>query len=317
MRCWSGMWCFRRRLVGSRQAVPIVCFGWLVFAGSLAATAAAEQGSRRSAEATATSGSALGTRHQPQAPGGRSSKAMHDKTTIHALISRTARRQGVEPALVHAVVSAESAYNPKAVSRAGAIGLMQVMPATAVDYGVSNPSALFDPTVNVDTGVRHLKRLLRKYRNDYGRVIMAYNAGEGVVDRTDSNVTYAETLGYTESVIRRYRKLGGTQPTEAVLRKVAALRGKRGHAKQRQARPSETEPGLLLPKVSPNLEVGKLLSSLESPSRIGSPAVAAQSARAHDRSLIRSGLRTGIDPAIRPAVPAPSARAASGQPELR
>ena len=317
MRCWSGMWFFRERLVGSRQTVPIVCFGWLVFAGSLAADVAAEQGSRRSAEATTVKGSALGAPPQSEASGRRSSKAVPDKAKIHALISRTARQQGVEPALVHAVVSAESAYNPKAVSSAGAIGLMQVMPATAVDYGVSNPSALFDPTVNVDTGVRHLKRLLRKYGNDYGRVIMAYNAGEGVVDRTDSNVTYAETLGYTEAVIRRYRKLGGTQPTEAALRKVAALRGKRGHAKQRHTRPSETDPGLLLPKVSPNLAVDNLLSSLEPPSQLGSPTVAAQPARSIDRTVIRSGLRTGIDPAVRRAVPAPSPRAASGQPELR
>jgi len=306
MRCWSRIWFSRGQLVGARQAVPLVCFAWLVVASSPAATAAAEQGSPRSAEAITVTGSALGAWHQPEASEGRSSKPMHDKTKIHALISRTARRQGVEPALVHAVVSAESAYNPKAVSRAGAIGLMQVMPATAVDYGVSNSSALFDPTVNVDTGVRHLKRLLRKYRNDYGRVIMAYNAGEGVVDRTDNNVTYPETLGYTESVIRRYRKLGGTQPTEAVLRKVAALRGKRGHTKQRKTRSSEAETGLLLPKVSPNLEVGNLVSSLAPPARVGSPADAAQPARGSDRSAIRSGLRTGIDPAVRRVVPAPS-----------
>jgi hypothetical protein len=317
MRCWSGMRCLRGRLVGSGQAVPVVYFGWLVFASTLAATVAAEPGSRRSAEATSVSGSALGAPHQPEASGRRASKGMPNKANIHALIGRTARRQGVEPALVHAIVSAESAYNPQAVSRAGAIGLMQVMPATAVDYGVSNPSALFDPVVNVDTGVRHLKRLLRKYGNDYGRVIMAYNAGEGVVDRTGSNVTYAETLGYTESVIRRYRKLGGTQPTEAVLRKVTALRGKRGHAKQRQTRPSENEPGLLLPKVSRNLEIGNLLSSLEPLAPFDSPVVSAQPARATDRSVIRSGLRTGIDPAIRRAAPAPSPRAASGQPNRR
>ena len=216
---------------------------------------------------------------------------------------------------MHAVVSAESAYNPKAVSSAGAIGLMQVMPATAGDYGVSDSSALFDPRVNVSTGVRHLKRLLRKYRNDYGRVIMAYNAGEGVVDRTDSNVTYAETLSYTEAVVRRYRKLGGTQPTDAVLRKVSALRGRRGQAKQNLTPPSESDPALILPKVSPSLEVGRLLSSVGVSSPRGSPASAtATGQRVAQRSAVRGALRTGIDPAIRGAA---TGRLPGGAPNSR
>jgi hypothetical protein len=142
------------------------------------------------------------------------------------MIDQIAQQQGVEPVLVHAVISAESAYDPSAVSHAGAIGLMQLMPATAADYGVSDLSLLFDPETNVVAGTRHLKRLLAKYDNDYGRAIMAYNAGEGVVDRTNSQVTFTETLDYTEAVLRRYGRPGGQRPTNSALQQIAALRAR-------------------------------------------------------------------------------------------
>lgn len=136
-------------------------------------------------------------------------KPLPSKKQINTLVSKTAKRYKVELALVKAIVMAESAYNAHAVSPKGAIGLMQIMPATAADYGIDNPSDLFDAHINVNTGVRHLKRLLRKYKNNYGRVIPAYNAGEGVVDRTNNNVTYDETIKYTAVTIRNYRRYGG------------------------------------------------------------------------------------------------------------
>ena len=160
-------------------------------------------------------------------------KPESDRASLDKMVASAAERHGVELALVKAVVAAESAYDPQAVSRAGARGLMQVMPATAADYGVADQERLFDPETNLDTGTRHLKRLLAKYKNDYGRAIMAYNAGEGVVDRTGSMVTYAETLSYTEAVIRHYRRQGGTKPTDEALAKVRQLRKLKGQqAKQ-------------------------------------------------------------------------------------
>lgn len=160
-------------------------------------------------------------------------QAPPDRATLDKMVAAAAERHGVELALVKAVVAAESAYDPTAVSRAGARGLMQVMPATAADYGIQDKEHLFDPETNLDTGTRHLKRLLAKYKNDYGRAIMAYNAGEGVVDRTGSLVTYAETLSYTEAVIRHYRRQGGTKPTDEALAKVRQLRKLKGQqAKQ-------------------------------------------------------------------------------------
>jgi hypothetical protein len=172
-------------------------------------------------------------------------KPRPSKKKLKPLIDRTAKRYGVERELVHAVVAAESAYNAHAVSRAGAIGLMQVMPMTAADYGVTNASALFDPKINVNTGTRHLKRLLRKYKNDYGRTIMAYNAGEGTVDRTNSNVTYAETLNYTAAVIRNYRRNGGKKPTEDALKKVAMLKKMTISGKGRRLMKKYLDPSLL------------------------------------------------------------------------
>ena len=191
----------------------------------------------------------------PTPPGGpRPSSAQ-----VKVMISEVARQHGVEEALVRAVVAAESNYNAHAVSHAGAVGLMQVMPATAGDYGVTSTRALFDPKTNLRTGTRHLKRLLRKYNDDYGRVIMAYNAGEGVVDRTNSNVTFRETLDYTEAVIRNYRRNGGTRPTQEALTKVSALRkisghgGRAGSAKARRLMKKYLDPSLLSLSVKPTL----------------------------------------------------------------
>jgi soluble lytic murein transglycosylase-like protein len=182
-------------------------------------------------------------------------KPRPSKKTLKPLIDRTAKQYGVERALVHAVVAAESAYNAHAVSHAGAIGLMQVMPRTAMDYGVTDAKALFDPKVNVKTGTRHLKRLLGKYKKDYGRVIMAYNAGEGTVDRTNSNVTYIETLNYTAAVIRNYRRNGGKHPTEAAMKKVAALKKISGSGKRRRLLKKYLDPSLLSLSVRTTLPV--------------------------------------------------------------
>jgi soluble lytic murein transglycosylase-like protein len=184
------------------------------------------------------------------------------RAEVKAMIPAVAKRHGVESALVQAVVAAESNYNAHAVSRAGAIGLMQLMPPTAADYGVTSVDDLFDPKINLNTGTRHLKRLLGKYNNDYGRVIMAYNAGEGVVDRTNSQVTYLETLNYTEAVINYYRGNGGTQPTQAALTQVRQLRGTRDLRSARRLMKKYLDPSLLSLKVKPTLDLRRLNPAL-------------------------------------------------------
>ncbi|EIC22995.1 lytic transglycosylase domain-containing protein [Thiorhodovibrio frisius] len=138
------------------------------------------------------------------------------------LIDSTAAKYGLEPALVHAIVRAESNYNPHAVSRVGAVGLMQVMPKTGADYGVTDAGKLFDPTINAQTGARHLKRLLGKY--SIGKAVMAYNAGEGALERSNGYVTYPETQVYTHRVLTTYLRGKGIEPYSPEAQKLTGIR---------------------------------------------------------------------------------------------
>jgi soluble lytic murein transglycosylase-like protein len=113
-----------------------------------------------------------------------------------------ARRHGLDPELVIAVVSVESGFRPEAVSPKGAQGLMQLMPRTAESLGVEDA---FDPAQNLDGGARHLGQLLTLYGGDVERALAAYNAGEGAVHRHGGVPPYRETRAYVKKVLERYR----------------------------------------------------------------------------------------------------------------
>ena len=122
-----------------------------------------------------------------------------------AEIKAAAAQFGVEEAIVRAIMHAESAYNPNALSRAGAQGLMQLMPATAARFGVANA---FDPGQNIRGGVQYLAWLLKRYNNDLTLAAAGYNAGEGAVDRHKGVPPYSETQRYVVRVgqlAERYR----------------------------------------------------------------------------------------------------------------
>jgi soluble lytic murein transglycosylase-like protein len=118
---------------------------------------------------------------------------------LGAAVDQIAVEHGVEESLVHSVIRAESNYNPYAVSPKGAQGIMQLIPATAKRFGVTDT---LDPRENIQGGVKYLKFLLDYYRGDYSKAIAAYNAGEGAVDRYNGVPPYAETRNYVARVAK-------------------------------------------------------------------------------------------------------------------
>ena len=119
-------------------------------------------------------------------------------------IREAARATRLEPALIHAVISAESGYNPFARSPKGAAGLMQLMPETAKRYGVTNR---LDPAQNISGGARYLRDLIRMFNNDIQLAVAAYNAGENAVVRAGNRIPpYQETMTYVPRVMTYYKK---------------------------------------------------------------------------------------------------------------
>jgi soluble lytic murein transglycosylase-like protein len=126
-------------------------------------------------------------------------------TQFDSIIEKAAVSAAVEPNLLRAVIVVESGFNSRAVSRRGAVGLMQLMPATATRFGVSNP---YDPKQNVHAGARYLKFLIDRFGQDIRLALAAYNAGEEAVDRNGGRIPpFAETMAYVPRVLKIYRML--------------------------------------------------------------------------------------------------------------
>ena len=138
---------------------------------------------------------------------------------LHQLVQETAHKHNVDPALVSAVISTESNWNTSAISRKGALGLMQLVPETAQHFGVYNA---FDPAQNVDAGVRYLSMLLERYNGDLPKALAAYNAGPSVVDRWRGVPDYRETREYVRKVTSSYFQPGSDHhlPWRAASRRI-------------------------------------------------------------------------------------------------
>jgi soluble lytic murein transglycosylase-like protein len=145
---------------------------------------------------------------------------------VDQIVEETARKYDVDPLLIHAVIQAESNYNPFAVSPKGAEGLMQLIPATAKRFGIENA---FDPKQNIDAGVRYLKLLQKTFQDDR-LAIAAYNAGEGAVMKYQWIPPYRETQEYVARVGKKYAELqglaekdnGSSSPDESGYRSVVS-----------------------------------------------------------------------------------------------
>jgi soluble lytic murein transglycosylase-like protein len=137
---------------------------------------------------------------------GRARPAMNvDRDGVEKLVREAAERHRMDAALVRAVIETESNWNPGAVSRKGAFGLMQLIPTTAQRFGVSDA---FNPQQNVDAGVRYLKALLERYNGNLDLALAAYNAGEGAVDRAHGVPSFRETRTYVQKVQNAYFRPG-------------------------------------------------------------------------------------------------------------
>jgi soluble lytic murein transglycosylase-like protein len=149
----------------------------------------------------------------------RGSSSSQNPQKLEDVISSISNQQRLDPDLVNSVIHAESGFNPRAVSRKGAQGLMQLMPQTASKLGVSNP---FDPTANVDGGARYLRELLERYNFDLIKALAAYNAGPQRVQQYRGVPPYYETRAYVARIVRDYNR-------KKIAEQKAAAAAKRAH----------------------------------------------------------------------------------------
>lgn len=153
-----------------------------------------------------------GTPDATASKGARQKPANAIPAELAALLAQLAQKHAIELALVLAIIDVESRFNQQAISRKGAFGLMQLMPATAARYGITNRH---DAAANVEAGIRHLKALLTRHEGNIALALAAYNAGEGAVSKHGRRIPpYRETMLYVPAVLSKLQALREAAPPE-------------------------------------------------------------------------------------------------------
>jgi len=141
--------------------------------------------------------------HAPPAPKVKTASYRLNPKTIDPYIQTIAKRHNLSPKLVHAIIKTESNYNPKAISKKGAQGLMQIMPQTAKMLGLKQP---LNPKDNIEAGVRYFKKLLDHFHGDLSLALAAYNAGPTNVEKYQGIPPFKETMNYVKKIKKDYAK---------------------------------------------------------------------------------------------------------------
>lgn len=227
-------------------------------------------------------------------------------TEIRRLVREASQRYGVDEALVLAVMQTESDFNPRTVSRAGAMGLMQLMPENVTEYGVSDP---FDPAQNIDAGVRHLRDMLRAFGGNLELGLAAYNAGPGNVRKYGGIPPFSETRSYVPKVLARMAAFRGEMSLTATEAATAPAAPERVAARTRtttvpRERPAATDVPALSTRTVPDLP------------EIEPPSATARGTGAPDRTHPASSpVATDTFATSAPALPADSTPSARPQPQ--
>jgi soluble lytic murein transglycosylase-like protein len=186
------------------------------FAGTLASASTASAPAAATASAASLS-SPLATTATQDATGATGVSALPAGTPYGADITAAAQRNGIDPALLAGLIKQESGFNAGARSGAGAVGLTQLMPATAAGLGVSDPT---DPAQSIEGGAKYLAAQLKRFGGDTARALAAYNAGPGAVERFGGVPPYAETQNYVRAVqanAAQFRSAGASTSTPSTV----------------------------------------------------------------------------------------------------